>query len=200
MRKRIIISLTAAAMLLGVGGFAVAQASTQDRGWCIQNGTGNPANLWLDKDGNCPKGWWGPTSMDAAADASIVTLQAEVKALTDRVNALEDAGTPVKVVAPSDEAAPALSANGSPSLTDIPVKWTKADPPGNDTVVGYQIRFRKTSVASWTTNAPLANVLYTTVAVPFSGTQYFVQVRAQYNTTDGFGPWSNTLTATTDIP
>lgn len=112
---------------------------------------------------------------------------------------------PVGVVKPpaattGDEAAPTLTANGDPNLYTIPVKWTVANPPGNDTVIGYQVHFRKTSVSSWTSVPDLSNVLYTTVPVPTEDTQYFVQVRARYNTTDGFGPWSNTLTATTSAP
>lgn len=202
MRNRILAALAVLALALGVGGLAATHAdaapaptaqtlSTTERGLCIKQGTGEPRSLWLvEATGLCPAPYWGPASLE---DAFRIDVAALVKAEVTRQGKVATAKPA------ADEAAPTLAANGSPNITAIPLKWTAANPPGDDTVSGYEVRYRKTSVASWTTVPALGNVLSTSLVVPAPATQYLVQVRAQYNTTSGgYGPWSNTLTATTD--
>jgi hypothetical protein len=56
------------ALLLLVGGAAVATGAVQPRGFCVRNQTGEIRNLWLNPlTGKCPDPFWGPVAMGSGA-------------------------------------------------------------------------------------------------------------------------------------
>ena len=205
------LSLFAALAMVAGAGFMVAGTSSAStnfgpgtvRGALVSIDANATRGEYLDANGihHClpegPNSSWTWETGDYPAMAFIVTDPSCDFGVASK--------PPVSAVKPpvttTGEAAPTLSANGDPGLTSIPLKWSKATPPSDDTVILYQVRYEKTSTGSWSVPLGVGNVFSYSLVVPSNDTQYFVQVRAQYNTTSGgFGPWSNTLTATTDTP
>jgi len=103
MRKRVIALLVALTTALGVGGFALSQATAapagkvtastvlgNSRGWCVRSGTGELRNLWLDPNGKCPAPFWGPTTLGGSSGPTA----ADIKAIVDSEVAAAIGGLP----------------------------------------------------------------------------------------------------------
>ena len=223
-RKRILSLITALAMALGIGGFAVMQAtaapahatvaaasspvlSTTVRALCIKRGTGEPRSLWVVADtGLCPEPYWGPATLEQAFGI----------------------GTPVGVVKPPVTSNPAGDTDPVLSVTSVGSQsvafaWTADNPPTDQTVKSYCVRYKRT-IDTWdtantyvtkcvgsTTGKPTATtdgtrafetrvdvgkILHATVGGLLLNTQYEAQVRAEY-VDNSFGGWSNAVYPTT---
>ncbi len=78
----------------------------------------------------------------------------------------------------------------------VDLSWTKPQVSAPSTITGYELRYRETGAASWTT-VPVSgpDTLARQVTGLTNGTEYEFEVRATYSPS-GEGPWSNTATGT----
>ena len=199
MRKRILSILTALAVLAGLGFVGLQAASATTHASLINPnpvaaGPYHSGNIQCATDGTringtwdhyCPPGWH-------YAQVAAEDVYGSVAA-------------PVGVVKPpvttGSEVVPTLSQNNSPGVGTVSLKWSAAVAPVDNSVVGYEVRYRRVVDAAWVTpTASLSNVLVYTQGGLWASTAYFFQVRARYSTATDFGPWSNTLSVATDTP
>lgn len=166
-----------------VPGALVAIDSDSPRGQYIDaNGVAHclptGPNAVHGQDGDYPHMWFSFRD----ADCNFQADSAPVKA-------------PAPAANPAGDVDPVLTlvSTGANSAT---VKWTADNPPADDTVVGYEVRYAQTSVA-YGASDPVGKVLTYTIPSLSPNTQYKVQVRARYNTTGSFGGWSNQIIVTT---
>lgn len=180
--------MTGGAAMLTLGGSAASAAVASysgARGWYI-DANGIPRylptgpNAVPGQNGDYPNMWFKGLTLDPQPQP--VTVVQKV------------APAPVA----TDESAPVLARNGDPTTSAVPLKWTAANPPGDDTVYAYEVRYRKALDASWIT-VNKGSFLSGTMSGLSPATLYYFQVRAKYNTSvSSFGPYSNTVSATTD--
>ena len=89
--------------------------------------------------------------------------------------------------------APYLTVVGTGDGT-VDLSWTKPQVSSPSTITGYELRYRATGAASWTT-VPVSgpDTLARQVTGLTNGTEYEFEVRATYSP-NGEGPYSNTAT------
>ena len=215
MRKRVIALLVALATALGVGGFALSQASAAPATinpnpvaagpyhsgniTCAQDGT----RTFIVWDHYCPTGFHYAQipAQDVYGSTSGTGLtQAQVQALIDTAVAKALASNPVTAPAPVT-GAPTLVQDDALALTtaSVPLKWSGATAPSGLTIASYLVQFQKhgttpdwASPTSRTAASPLL-----TVGSLTSNTTYDFRVRAVYNNSDP-GAWSNVISVTTN--
>ena len=93
--------------------------------------------------------------------------------------------------------APFLTVTGT-GVQTVDLSWTKPQFSAPTTgITGYELRYRETGAATWTSVPPVVGPDNLSVQVGnlTSGTEYEFQVRATYEP-PGEGPWSNTATGT----
>ena len=86
--KRRVVALFALLALFGGGGAVVAgiASASAPRGTCVKVGTGEYRDLWLNPDGTCPTGFWGPKVFGgglSAADVQTLVNAAVAKAVAN---------------------------------------------------------------------------------------------------------------------
>ena len=100
--------------------------------------------------------------------------------------------------APTAPAAPVWD----PGTTSLDVSWSAPSylGSGNDSIAGYELRWKETGTADWTTVTPSpATGTSHTLSTLTTGKSYDLEVRAK-NNSNYWGPWSRSSLGTTGVP